>query len=162
MSDKYTAEQAIDPFDVLHGRKDATLVDVCRAWIAEKNAQAAQMMRAREVGGAVSDAEVQALTDTFYRKYRHLSGAHTKLIDSYAQEAMRAALESFTACRAAVPDGWMDVVRAVISALDSASGDSDPNIDPKMTDDEIRDEYPEIWAMQQLSGLLAAAPEVPK
>jgi hypothetical protein len=53
-------------------------------------------------------------------------------------------------------------VLAVLSALDVATGDSDPNIDPDMTDDEVRDEYPEVWAMQQLSALLAASPTPPK
>jgi hypothetical protein len=58
-----------------------------------------------------------------------------------------------------VRDGWKDMVRSVLSALDKATGDTDPNIDPDMTDDEVRDEYPEIWAMQQLSALLAASPQ---
>ena len=40
----------------------------------------------------------------------------------------------------AVPDGWINTVRAVLTALDKATGDTDPNIDPDMTDDEVRDE----------------------
>lgn len=61
----------------------------------------------------------------------------------------------------AVPAGWRDTVRAVLTVLDKATGDTDPNIDPDMSDDEVRDEYPEIWAMQQLSALLSAAPHHP-
>jgi hypothetical protein len=62
---------------------------------------------------------------------------------------------------AGVPDGWRKTILRVLSALDAATGDSDPNIDADLTDDEVRDEYPEVWAMQQLSALLAApsAPE---
>ncbi len=60
----------------------------------------------------------------------------------------------------AVPDGWRETILSVLSALDVATGDSDPNIDPDMNDDEVREEYPEVWAMQQLSAMLAAAPPI--
>jgi len=78
--------------------------------------------------------------------------------------ALRAALESFAHTLGepvAVPDEWRDTVCAVLTVLDKSTGDTDPNIDPDMTDDEVRDEYPEIWAMQQLSALLTAAPHHP-
>jgi hypothetical protein len=58
--------------------------------------------------------------------------------------------------RARVPDGWREAILAVIDALDKATGDSDPNIDPDMTDKEVRDEYPEVWSMQQLTAMIAA------
>jgi hypothetical protein len=78
--------------------------------------------------------------------------------------ALRAVLEHFAQTLGepvAVPDGWVNTIRVVLTALDKATGDTDPNIDPDMTDDEVRDEYPEIWAMQQLSSLLSAAPQHP-
>lgn len=77
-------------------------------------------------------------------------GAFTDVCPKCADEM------SFYARHAAVPDGWRDVVSKVLTALDKATGDTDPNIDPDMTDDEVRDEYPEIWAMQKLSALLDA------
>lgn len=64
--------------------------------------------------------------------------------------------------RARVPDGVRETIMAVLSALDKSTGDSDPNIGPDMTDEEVRDEYPDVWAMQQLTGLLAAAPPQPE
>jgi len=60
--------------------------------------------------------------------------------------------------RQAVPGGWVETIRAVVDALDKATGDSDPNMDDDLTDDEVREEFPEVWAMQQLSAMLAAAP----
>lgn len=68
-------------------------------------------------------------------------------------------IRAFTAAQPrAVPDGWRETILSVLSALDVATGDSDPNIGPDMNDDEVREEYPEVWAMQQLSAMLAAAP----
>jgi hypothetical protein len=46
-----------------------------------------------------------------------------------------------------------EIILQVLTVLDIASGDSDPNIDPDMTDDEVRSEYPVVWAMQQLTSL---------
>jgi hypothetical protein len=46
-----------------------------------------------------------------------------------------------------------EIILRVLTALDIASGDSDPNIDPDMTDDEVRSEYPVVWSMQQLTSL---------
>ena len=47
----------------------------------------------------------------------------------------------------------VEIILRVLTALDIASGDSDPNIDPDMTDDEVRSEYPVVWSMQQLTSL---------
>lgn len=78
-------------------------------------------------------------------------------------------IEFIAAQPRAVPDGMGEAVLvpretllAIVSALDVATGDSDPNIDPDMTDDEVRDEYPEVWAMRQLSGLITTSPAQPR
>lgn len=75
--------------------------------------------------------------------------------------AWKNAIDAHLAARNAVvsDESWRPVVSKVLTALDIATGDTDPNIDPDMTDDEVRDEYPEIWAMQKLSLLLANQPE---
>lgn len=57
---------------------------------------------------------------------------------------------------------WRAIVARVLTVLDMATGDTDPNIAPDMTDDEVCAEYPEIWACQQLSGLLTAMQAVAK
>ena len=54
---------------------------------------------------------------------------------------------------ARVPDGWRQTLLECISVLDISTGDTDPNT----SDEEMRDEYPEVWVMQKLSELLAAA-----
>lgn len=108
-----------------------------------------------------------------HRKLAHIlekesnrAGLHdgwaTVLIAAHTSIQMLAdALDAHLATHDAVVSGesWRPVVSRVLTALDIATGDTDPNIDPDMTDDEVRDEYPEIWAMQQLSLLLANQPE---
>lgn len=44
----------------------------------------------------------------------------------------------------------IETLRKIFSALDDALGDTDPFLDPDMTDDEIRDEEPLFWAAQKL------------
>lgn len=47
-----------------------------------------------------------------------------------------------------------DTLLSLISALDRATGDTDPSVDPDSTDEEVRREYPVFWVCQQLSALL--------
>lgn len=51
---------------------------------------------------------------------------------------------------------------AVLTALDIATGDTDPSIDYDMSDDDVRQELPAVWAMQQIAGMLAAPQSVAK
>lgn len=45
----------------------------------------------------------------------------------------------------------IETLRKIFGALDQALGDTDPFLDPDMTDEEVRDEEPLFWAAQKLS-----------
>ena len=51
-------------------------------------------------------------------------------------------------------------IEHIVSALDSALGDTDPNY-VDMTDEEVRDEDPMFWACQQLSALMMELRKAP-
>lgn len=49
----------------------------------------------------------------------------------------------------------IDQLKSVSDALDQALGDSDPMIDPNMTDNEIKAEYPVLWACSKINKLIS-------
>lgn len=58
-----------------------------------------------------------------------------------------------------VPDFAVKVLLVEIhDALCSHLGDSDPQIDPEMTDEEICFDYPVFWAAKEIAALIGPAP----
>ena len=53
----------------------------------------------------------------------------------------------------------LGAIKAVTDVLDTVLGDTDPEIDDDWTEEEIRDEYPIMWCMQQLTKFVNKSPE---
>lgn len=149
MSDKYTAEQY--ETEALVTAKAGAL-----GW-SRMLRQSAQMMREREVGGAVTDEDVECscmascsieldCSDMPMAKWEHMPEVDRK----QARKIIRAALESFASPRAAVPDAWRSALRNCADCLASA-----------ITGGKVK-AYQAAQAIQDAEALLAAAPEVTK
>ena len=66
--------------------------------------------------------------------------------------------QSIVSIAAKAPE-MLGVIKAVTDVLDTVLGDTDPEIDDDWTDEEIRDEYPIMWCMQQLTKFVNKSPE---
>lgn len=93
--------------------------------------------------------------DALANEIRRIDGRHSLGAGEIAELLMPFISRAYAALLGNGPVGWRDTVSRVLTVLDKATGDTDPNIAMELTDDDIRGDYPLIWSCQQLAGLLA-------
>lgn len=138
MSEKYTAEQ-MEQYAIYAAEHSQVTAAMLR--------QAAQMMRQREVGEAVTDAAVDKAVEAAEKWASENGFVRYMAPTGYT----RAALESFAARRASAPDGWrtevqraIEIARVFDDGSDGADAESSRSV------------------VGILSAMLTAAPEVKK